>query len=156
MISTFKKVKTEGIEIVDNLKYNFPDIDLKIDTNFQIDWIIIANSMSPIGDKKSSKDVNLIFNKFITERLHNGNSNYKILLTIIEGNDDEFFDIIEYLEQIEKIGFSDLRIIESKMTFTKMPKHEDKILLCKFYKTHTKFCTPYINSKSLLLELKKK
>jgi len=156
MISRFKEVKTEGIEIIENLKYKFPDTDLKINKNFNIDWIIIANTLSPIGCGKSYKDVNLIFNKFVSERLHNGNNDEKILLTFIEGNKEDFFRFTEYLEQIEKIGFSDLKIIElPKMTFKNLPKNEDKILRCKFYKTINNICTPYINSKSLLLELRK-
>ncbi|MCX9026166.1 MAG: hypothetical protein OIN85_08750 [Candidatus Methanoperedens sp.] len=155
MISNFKEVKTDCIEIFENLKYNFPDNDLKIDKNFKIDWIIIANTISSIGCGKSYKNVNLIINKFVSERLHNGNNDDKIMLTIIEGNKETFFKSTKYLQQIEKIGFPDLKIIESEMTFTKMPKHEE-ILLCKFYKTQNGICTPYINSKSLLLELKKK
>lgn len=155
MISNFKEVKTDCIEIFENLKINFPDNDLKIDKNFKIDWIIIANTISSIGCGKSYEDVNMIFNKFVSERLHNGNNDYKILLTIIEGNKETFFKSTKYLEQIEKIGFPDLKIIESKITFLKMPDQEE-IRHCKFFKTQNSICTPYINSKSLLLELKKK
>ncbi|VVB50540.1 Uncharacterised protein [uncultured archaeon] len=155
MISSFKELKTEGIEIVDNLKYNFPDDRLKIDKNFKIDWIIIANTISSIGCGKSYKDVNMIINKFVSERLLNGNNDSKILLTIIEGNKETFFKSTKYLKQIEKIGFPDLKIIESPEMSKNTQMNEDKILRCKFYKTKKNICRPYVNSKSLLLELKK-
>jgi len=155
IISSFKEVKTECIEIIENLKYKFPDTDLKIDKNFKIDWIIIANAISPIGCGKSYKDVNMILNKFISERLCNGNKDDKILLTIIEGKDEDFFRFIEYLEQIENIGFSDLKIIKTEVAIKNKWLDEDKILNCKFYKSYLNNYKPYVNSRSLLLELKK-
>ncbi len=95
MIRAFKEVKCEFIEIVEIVKDNFQDGEIKIDKNFCIDWVIIANAISTIGFNRSYNDINIIFNKFISGRLNQGNKNGKILLTIIEGKKEDIFTITE-------------------------------------------------------------
>ncbi|MEA2075363.1 MAG: hypothetical protein U9O85_06475 [Euryarchaeota archaeon] len=107
MINIFKATNTnEFIEIVNNLKYNlFDDNFMNDESVFKTgyNWVIIANSISAIGEGRTNQEVNGILNKFISKVLCYGN---KVLLTVIEGGLTKYFDFINYLDNIERTGFS--------------------------------------------------
>ena len=155
MINVFKATNTnESVEIVNNLKYNILDDNFINDESpFKIgyNWIIIANSISAIGQGRSNHDVNKILNNFISNVLYYSD---KVLLTIIEGSLKQYFDIPTYLSEIEKIGFDDLKIMKTVSSIDCQEEFQ-YIAYCKFYKTkYPDYYKPHINSKSLLLELK--
>jgi len=156
MINIFKATNTnEFIEIVNNLKYNiFDDNFMKDEAVFKAgyNWIIIANSISAIGEGRSNQEANKILNKFISKVLYYSD---KVLLTIIEGSLTSYFDFINYLDNIERTGFDDLKIIKTVSPIKQFQIRTPEIMGCEFYKTkYPDHYSPYINSKSLLLESK--
>ena len=156
MINIFKATNTnEFIEIVNNLNYKlFDDNFMNDESVFKTgyNWIIIANSISAIGKGRSNREVNAILNKFISKVLDYSD---KVLLTIIEGGTTKYFDFINYLDNIERTGFDDLRIIKT-LSPKRLKINVPEIMDCKFYKTHPIYpkYIPTTNSKSLLLESK--
>ena len=160
MINIFKATNTNrSVEIINTLKYKlFEDKFMSDKSVFEMgyDWIIIANSISAIGKGRSNQDLNKILNEFITNVLCYSHNRDNVLLTIIEGKGSlgKYFDIPSYLSEIEKIGFDDLKIIKTVSPINlqlSVPYIKD----CKFYKTkYPDHYKPYVNSKSLLLELR--
>lgn len=159
MIQDFKfKNKNKSVHIINNIECDAIDFINKMEFKGGYNWIIIANSITVLGEDRSFEEVNIILNKFIFNILNCnkklGDSN-KILITFIEsGAQDKFdFKFIDYLSEIENIGFTNLEIIDSIQKNTRI---EAKwILDCDFYKTGNNLYKANINSKSLLLELKK-
>lgn len=182
MISIFKATNTnKSVEIVNMLDYKISDDDFVNDESMfetGYDWIIIANSISAFcrdpsmseGDKIAS--VNKLLNKLICMLLPHSNNN-ELLLTIIETGKTSYFDFIKYLTDIERLFFGELRIKKTVHTinnpsivnFEKIPNRKrgkskysidvPEIMNCRFYRTkYQDHYSPYINSKSLLLELR--
>lgn len=156
MINVFKATNTnEFVEIVNNLKYKLFEDNLMNDKSVfrtGYNWIIIANSISAIGKGRTFRGVNGLLGRFIVNVLRYSE---KVILTIIESSSQKYFNIPTYLSRIERIGFKDLKIIKT-VSPIKQSIIVPEMRYCKFYKTHhdpPKY-SPYINSKSLLLELR--
>jgi hypothetical protein len=161
MINIFKATNANrSIEIVKTLKYKlFEDNFMNDESVFRIgyNWIIIANSISAIGRGRAFREVNDILGRFVVNVLRYSE---KVILTIIESSSRKYFNIRGYLSEIENIGFNDLEIIKTivPINYELQTKHEVKryIQSSEVYKTHPGYprYSPYINSKSLLLELR--
>ncbi|MEA2033697.1 MAG: hypothetical protein U9N41_08970 [Euryarchaeota archaeon] len=157
MINIFKATNTnEFVQIVNNLKYKlFEDNFMNDESVFRrgYNWIIMANSISAIGKGRTFKQVNDILGKFIVNVLRYSK---QVILTIIESSSQQYFYSPTYLSRIGKMGFKDLRIIKTVSPINWFKINVPEIRYCKFYKTdidNPKY-SPYINSKSLLLELR--
>ena len=155
MINTFKATNiNESVEIVNNLKYKLFDNNfMKDEAVFKAgyNWIIMANSISAIGEGNTNKEVNEILNSFLSKVLCYSD---KIILTIIETSLVKYFNFINYLYNIESIGFRDLKIIRTVSPIN-FRLDVPKVMYCKFYKYgYSDHYTLHINSKSLLLESK--
>lgn len=155
MINIFKATNANiAVEIVNTLKYElFEDNFMNDESVFRTgyDWIIIANSISAIGKGSTYNKVNTRLNKLISKVLCYSD---KVLLTIIESNQTKYFNSINYLSKIEEIGFRGLRIIKTISTMNEQLSVPE-IMNCEFYKTkYPDHYLPYINSKTLLLELR--
>jgi len=149
MINIFRKVNAnDNVEIVENLRSTFQDfISNAKRWRGRFDWVIMANCISGIG--QSVDDVNRILNKLVAGLL---NSRQKIILTVIETKSSFLKNCIKSLGTT---SFKDLRILRT--IFQTIDKRIDASWLknCKFYETRYGNYRPYINSKSLLLELKR-
>lgn len=159
MINIFKATNANrSVEIVKTLKYklfedNFMNDELVFETGYN--WIIIANSISAIGRGRTFREVNDILGRFVVNVLCYSE---KVILTIIESSSRKYFNIPVYLSKIENIGFNDLKIIKTIVPINNklLDEVERYIKSSEVYTTHPidpKY-KPYINSKSLLLELR--
>jgi hypothetical protein len=161
MINIFKATNANrSVEIVKTLKYKlFEDNFMNDKSVFRTgyNWIIIANSISAIGKDRTFREVNDILGRFIVNVLRYSE---KVILTIIESSSRKYFNIPGYLSEIENIDFNDLEIIKTiaPINYELQTKDEVKryIKSSEVYKTHpgNPRYSPYINSKSLLLELR--
>ncbi len=159
MINIFKATNANrSVEIVKTLKCNlFEDNFMNDESVFRTgyNWIIIANSISAIGKDRRFREVNDILGRFVVNLLRYGE---KVILTIIESSSRKYFDIQGYLSEIENIGFNDLEIIKTIVPINNklLDEVEMYIKSSELYKTHSgnPRYSPYINSKSLLLELR--
>ena len=128
--------------------------------NSGVDWIILANSLSAISkdiSRDSGEDAAKILNEFMYSiLLYNKKINYnnKLLMMIIEGSNMAYFNSKDYLNNIKKIGFTDLNIV-SIVHKDNLSINADWIKNCIFYKSKFNLCNPHVNTASLLVELKK-
>jgi len=174
MIDIFNKENSmDFIESINNSGHSLDDFmkDEKL-FNFSYDWIIIANSISALGKNwEDTWDREILEDRKIEveERIYNlvsnilqHNKNEKILLTIIENNaTKKFFPIDDYLEEMEELSLTDLKITPIYKINLKL--FRPKLMNCKFYKTgkdhetgeRKKLDRPKVISKSFWFTLKK-
>ncbi len=161
LIKNFKYLnQNKHIEIVDILECDITNFMYKPALKSGVDWIIMANSLSAISkdiSRYSGEDVAKVLNKFIYYYIiYNKKINYnnKLLMTIIEGSSTTYFNSEDYLNSIEKIGFTDLKIV-SIVHKDNQSINADWIKNCIFYKTKYNLCKPVVITVSLLVGLKK-
>lgn len=161
IIRNFKNSnENKSIEIVNILDCEITNFMYKPTLKSGVDWIILANSLSAISkdiSRYSGEDAAKVLNKFICSiLLYNKKINYnnKLLMTIIEGSNIAYFNSKDYLNNIEKIGFTDLKIV-SIVHKDNLYVNADWIKNCIFYKTKFNLCKPVVITASLLVELKK-
>lgn len=156
MIDIFMNTNTnESIEIVNTFKYNIFDESLFSDESIfenGHNWVIIANFISALARGRSNVELNEFLDKFISKVLQYSD---KVLLSFIESGLTRYFDFINYFDSIEIIGFNNLKIIRTMSSIKQFQIRTPEIKRCKFYITKDRdHYSPYINSKSLLLESK--
>ena len=135
-----------NVRIVENIRSNFNDFmnSLEERKGKFINWVIMANFISAIGD--SVESINQILNRFLCNLLQ---SNQQIMFTFIETRCQR-----NYTNNVDTTGFDNLRIVRIESPMINQKINAPWIMNCKFYKTkYTDHHYPYINSKSLLLEI---
>jgi len=152
MIEKFNEISSnKNIVILQNFNCTFTNIienRIAEKNKGEYDWVIIANFLSGIG--KSVDDVNRKLNRLLAGLL---NPRQKIMLTIIETGLSFPKNCID---KLGATGFEDIRIKSVFQAIDKQPIDASWLKNCNFYRTDPSYpkYKPYVNSKSLLLELK--
>lgn len=145
LIKILKRYNSENkINIIEQLFYTFNDfLNDSIKLKGRFDWIIAANFISAVGD-----NVNTINDRLNSLLLNLITPTRPIYFTFIETN----MQLPRQFMQKESIGSTNLF---KKILFTQNVKlRKEQIMNCKFYKTRNNNFCPYINTKTMRLNLK--
>jgi len=148
MINIFKKNNSNPqVNIIKCIKSDFNTYyNVLQNDNEKFDWIIMSNFMGAIGQNKSFEVVDEIFSGLVNKLIE---PDKFIILTIIEGNNTNFFDSLTYLRNNLQ-NFKNLEIIYTKHDFCQRVAVSTKY--CLFYSKRGIYYKPYINTKTLILK----
>ncbi len=139
MIKIYQHANSDDRVKIEALKRTFNDfINRAFERKGHFYWVIVANFVTGIG---SYNELDRLLTNLISP-------NKPILLTIIETGKLKTY--------IENISFESLKITRIVSNINNVPVNADWLRNCRLYKTDPSYpkYKPYVNSKSLLLELK--